>query len=255
MLCVVRLFRAAALVVVAVSFAAAWDFPTVWANEARDMLAQATRRQERLSGRTQRPASGGRAGRKPLRQAPGKGKPMAGRPAQPRPSATAPPTVPKVVLTEQHAKTCRVKVGDEMPDFQLPSIAGQAQALSALAGRRLTVVCFWDAENPYALEELGDLGPQVAAPFKRQGVNVVAVCEGSVARAAKVGKSAGAEFPMLVDRDGSVFKQVATKKLPRTYLLDPARRIIWFDLEYSRTTRRDLVQAIHASLANTKVER
>jgi hypothetical protein len=32
--------------------------------------------------------------------------------------------------------------------------------------------------------------------------------------------------------------------LPRTYLLDSSGKILWFDLEYSRSTRRELNQAI-----------
>jgi hypothetical protein len=53
---------------------------------------------------------------------------------------------------------------------------------------------------------------------------------------------------VLSDKDGAAHKQVATSKLPRSYLLDPSGKILWFDLEYSPTTRRDLAQAIRFTL-------
>jgi hypothetical protein len=34
--------------------------------------------------------------------------------------------------------------------------------------------------------------------------------------------------------------------MPRTYLLDPTGKILWFDVEYSRSTRRDLSEALDA---------
>jgi hypothetical protein len=42
---------------------------------------------------------------------------------------------------------------------------------------------------------------------------------------------------------------VASEKLPRTYLLDASGKILWFDIEYSRTTRQQLLSAIRFSLA------
>ena len=55
----------------------------------------------------------------------------------------------------------------------------------------------------------------------------------------------GAEFPLLLDADGAGLGRVATEKLPRIYLLDPSGSILWFDIEYSESTRRELKNAIH----------
>ena len=56
-------------------------------------------------------------------------------------------------------------------------------------------------------------------------------------------------FPVLLDDGGKLLGQMATDKLPRTYLLDATGKILWLDLEYSRTTRRDLLSAIRSQLA------
>ena len=53
-----------------------------------------------------------------------------------------------------------------------------------------------------------------------------------------------ARFPNLLDDKGVALGAVATRKLPRTYLLDASGKILWFDIEYSNTTRRELREAI-----------
>jgi hypothetical protein len=65
----------------------------------------------------------------------------------------------------------------------------------------------------------------------------------------QVVQQAGAGFPILLDADGAYFARVATDKAPRTYLIDAQGQILWFDVEYSRGTRRDLLAAIEVALS------
>ena len=82
-----------------------------------------------------------------------------------------------------------------------------------------------------------------------EGLRVVAVNEGDTAESVKsLVEKAAATFPCLLDPDGALFDQVATEKLPRVYLLDAEGTILWFDLEFSRTTRDKLLQAIQFAL-------
>ena len=158
-------------------------------------------------------------------------------------------TVPPVVMTEEHARVSLLKVGDTMPDFRLPNAEGKEQSLGDLQGKRLTVVCLWDHSLPYAVEELHDLGPQVAKPYKARGLEVVAVHEhGGPETASKAIRNASLQFPLLYDESGELMAKVAKAKLPRTYLVNDKREIVWLDLEYSRTTRRDLQTAITVEL-------
>jgi len=157
--------------------------------------------------------------------------------------------MPKVLLTEGHAKTCLVKVGDPLPDIQLPDLDGKQQSLDKLLGSKLTVVAFWTSSHPYAVEELADLGPTISARFGARGVHVIAVNERDSPEAArKTLEGLGVKFPNLMDDQGTALGQIATGRLPRTYLIDHQRKILWFDIEYSRSTRRDLLRAIQVSL-------
>lgn len=157
--------------------------------------------------------------------------------------------VPKVLLSKAHAKLCTVKTDDTMPPIELPDTEGKVRELSSLYGKKLTVVCFWKSDRAFARSELTDLGPDVSDKFSADGVNVVGIAvQETPESAVRHTKEAGIKFPMLVDSDGSAFSLVGTDKLPRTYLLDAEGKILWFDIEYSRSTRRELHMAIQAAL-------
>jgi peroxiredoxin len=158
--------------------------------------------------------------------------------------------VPTVVMSQQHQETCLVNVGDTMPDARLTDLNGKEQELSKLLGDRLTVVFFWTAADRSSLEELGDLAAKVASPLAAQGVKVVGICERDPAdEARKACEQAGVSYPVLLDPGGTFFSQVATRRLPRTYLIDATGKILWFDIEYTAPTRHDLREALRALVA------
>jgi peroxiredoxin len=156
--------------------------------------------------------------------------------------------IPAVALSKGHAALCKVKVGNTMPDFSLPQLAGGGTAkLSSLYGDKATVVVFWSGDRRMSREQLADMGPEVVEPFGKSGVAVVGVAVGAAeADAQAVLDAAKADFLNLIDADGKAFAQVGSEKLPRTYLLDPQGKILWFDIEYSLGTRRELNQALRA---------
>jgi peroxiredoxin len=158
--------------------------------------------------------------------------------------------VPKVTMSKGHGALCKVKVGDTMPEMTLPPLTGGAPVkLSSLFGKKATVVVFWSPDRRMAHEQLADLGPDVVTPFSESGVAVVGI---GVGASAAMFKAAKREFPNLLDADGKAFAQVGSQKLPRTYLLDAEGKIIWFDIEYSMATRRELRQALRAVVGESK---
>jgi peroxiredoxin len=176
------------------------------------------------------------------------------------PPVTLPATIPDVRMSEADRETCLVFVGDAMPEAELSDLGGQGHSLHGLFGKRLTVVCFWArGQSEYAALRAGDLldflAKDIAEPFAPKGVQVIGVNEGDSAEV--VGQliaQAGVTFPNLLDPQGALFAQVATEKTPRTYLLDAEGKILWLDLEYSMTSRRDLRTAIKVALGETAAE-
>lgn len=157
--------------------------------------------------------------------------------------------MPKVLLTEAHGQSSLIKVGDRLPTVELRDLDGNQTPTEKLFGSRLTIVVFWSSNNPYAVEELRDLGPDVAQRYSGAGVRVIAINEQeSPEQVRQVADQVKPIFPMLLDPQGTALGQVAKGHLPRTYLITPDGKVLWFDLEYSRSTRRDLQQAIQAAL-------
>lgn len=160
-----------------------------------------------------------------------------------------PATIPPVLLTEGHEALCSIGVGDKMPAIELGQLGGRRTSLDQLFGRAATVVLFWKSDRAMARTALADLGPDIVEPYASDGVAVVGIAEGeSSGRARSVLRQAGATFPNLLDTDGEALGQVGSERLPRIYLLDPAGKVLWFDIEYSHSTRRELAQALEAVL-------
>jgi peroxiredoxin len=150
--------------------------------------------------------------------------------------------IPKVLMSKADEAVCKVKVGDAMPAIDLPKLGGSSKAkMSDLLGKKGTVVIFWKSDRRMTQQQLADLGPDVVEPFGRQGVAVVGVAVDKLAKDAEATvKKSGATFPNLHDADGTAFAQVGSGRFPRTYVLDPNGKIVWFDIEYSLATRREM---------------
>lgn len=163
------------------------------------------------------------------------------RPPEPPPA----PKMPEVKMPEKLLETCLVKVGDRMPEAELADLQNQRGSLDSLLGKKLTVVLFWNSENLYATQALEYAGLEVAEPYGKKGVRVIGIAVKDTPQAARKAVSeAGAKYVNLLDPDGRYFGKVATEKIPRVYLLDAAGKILWLDIEYSASTRRDLDRAI-----------
>lgn len=159
---------------------------------------------------------------------------------------------PTVLLSHHHLATCRVKLGDRFPDLSLTSFDGAPTTLYDHLGTRLTVVVFWNAGQPMSVAQLSRLHLDVDQPYRDAGVRIVTVHVGDPAASAGSSqadiRSPAADH--LLDAQGTAFAEVATELLPRIYVLRPDRSVVWFDLEHSRTTSRQLRNALLYELKN-----
>ncbi len=155
--------------------------------------------------------------------------------------------IPQVFLSADHSALCRVRVGDQLPAMNLPQLSGGQAELASLRGGKATVVLFWQ-DDPWMSEmALKDLANEVAAISDVAIVGIAVKQASSDVQAAL--KTAGAEFPQLLDNDGKAFNQVGMVKMPRIYVLDGTGKIVWFDIEYSQSTSRELKQTLAALTA------
>jgi peroxiredoxin len=157
-----------------------------------------------------------------------------------------PTTMPHVLMSKADEAACKVKVGDAMPTIELPKLGGTSKTkLTDLLGKKATVVVFWKGDRRMSQQQLADLNGDVVEPLGKQGVAVVGVAVDESAKDAETTfKKSGATFPNLHDADGKAFALVGSGRYPRTYVLDPSGKIVWFDIEYSLATRRELHEAL-----------
>jgi len=154
-------------------------------------------------------------------------------------------TIPRVCLSTLHAKWCVAKVGDSFPPVELPQLGGPKTKLATLYGKQATVVLFWRADRWMSQMALQDLVYFVAGEYDSHEVAVVGISVQQPAGAAQpLLNRAKATFPQLLDTSGSALAQVGSVAMPRIYVLDPAGQIVWFDIEYSESTRRELAQTL-----------
>jgi peroxiredoxin len=162
-----------------------------------------------------------------------------------------PAVMPEVVLSAAHSDDCFVRVGDQFPDFRLPDLAARARTLDEVQGDGLTVAVFWAGDRLAAESQLRYLNDHIAR-YADLGVRAVAINVGQMPDQVRAAVDAlQINVTVLLDLDGRLFARVGKDHLPRTYLLDREGRILWFDIEFSRHTRENLEQAIHASLNST----
>ena len=143
-----------------------------------------------------------------------------------------------------------VNVGDQMPDAELPDLAGNLHTLRSLYGQKVTVVCFWTIGGTprsrlTAIRTLKDLAKTVAEPFGEKGRADDRDQHWRSDRAVQQQMSqAGAMFPTFLDPKGEFFAKVAKdRQMPRAFLLDAGGKILWFDVELPRDSLRDLRKA------------
>jgi peroxiredoxin len=167
--------------------------------------------------------------------------------------------MPKVALSEAHAKLCRIKVGDTLPTLTLSDGQGKSAPLATQFGTALTVVAFVRLTDPSAVELLDDLERFVVPVFESRGVKTVGVAVGAAPNAvAEAIKKKNIRLTLLSDADGRALEQLTTDAArpgPWIYLIDKTGHVVWFDIEYSRSTRRDLQVALTLLTQSTRQAR
>ncbi len=160
--------------------------------------------------------------------------------------------VPAVVLSDQHAKTCRVSVGDVFPTLTLRDAAGEPMRLEPPFDAPGVLVIFWHQAIGPAREQLMRLPEDLLDHLGGRPLPIVAIRVGT-SDEARWGSAVDLpeDVTQLSDPTGEALRKVATSLLPRTYLLDARGRIVWFDLEYSAGMRRDLLRAVRAVVTSS----
>ncbi len=150
--------------------------------------------------------------------------------------AATPPTppagVPPVLMSDHHEAMCDVAVGD-----QFPSVDGMTLGHSA------TVVAVVQTNGWMSRQLVDDLPGDAAACGATRNVAAVLID----ARDEKHSPDGAVQRIPVSAGDLAKF---GTGRWPRVYLLDAQGRVVWFDIEWGISSRRDLRHALEATLAS-----
>lgn len=162
--------------------------------------------------------------------------------------------VPKVLLSTQHAEMSKVKVGDTFPDLALPTPeqGGEPTPMASQFGTEATVVAVLGGDGPMAKSMLRDLSFDINKPYapagaalQRSKVVTIAIASGlSPDEAKQLAKKAEYKGLLLLDPKGEAVASLGSGRMPRVYVLNTEGEVVWFDIEHSLSTRREMKQAV-----------
>ncbi len=155
-----------------------------------------------------------------------------------------PPGYPIVVLSDEHQQQVKVGVGEALPELSLAAAGTeQAKPLAERYGTAGTVVVWFGELDRQAKTLLRDLTPDVIDAYGKRNLKVVVIAVGNEPDAKAI-EELGYTGEVLVDGAGEAFATIGRESLPRVYLLDAKGQIVWFDIEYSQSTRRELARSL-----------
>lgn len=158
-------------------------------------------------------------------------------------------------------------LGTPAPDFSLPAAAGGKVSLADLAGSQLLLVAFICNHCPF-VKHIRSALAALAREYQAQGVAFVAINSNdaaaypadSVERMREEIRTAGYDFPYLVDASQEVAQRYDAACTPDFFLFDARRRLVYRgQFDDSRpgnqvpVTGSDLRAALDAALAGEPV--
>jgi len=154
------------------------------------------------------------------------------------------------------------RIGDTVPELDLPLLAGGTRTLlSFLAGRRGAVVLFWSGVCSHCIR-YDDYLNQFEARHPEIGLVAVAAREGeTLDQIRQAAADRRLMFPILYSADGSAAARFYAQQTPRAYLIDPARTLLYrgaidnFKYPQDSDYQAYLEPAVAAFLAGRPIER
>ncbi len=123
------------------------------------------------------------------------------------------------------ADSQRIILGDPVPWFSLPVVAGGSFDLQASAGRWVVVSFLGPLADPRAMTEAEELA-RLSASFSEDHLVVACVLTASAGNVDGLAAISSGTLSFLADQDGAIGRLFGAAEMPRTVILDPMLRAI-----------------------------
>ena len=132
----------------------------------------------------------------------------------------------KTELRQQKSPVAALKLGEVMPDFELPDPSGKMVKLSeVLQGKKLVMINFWATWCGPCRVEMPSF-EKLYGEEKNNGFTILAIAEDKDrAKVEQYLESKPVSFPVLLDPDNTLAKQLKIESYPTTVLVDGSGKI------------------------------
>ncbi len=142
--------------------------------------------------------------------------------------------IPAVVLSAEHQAMTKVGVGEAFPAIAGRNAEGQAAAVAETLGPKATVVAVPGGAKWMDAMLAADLKDDFTPKYGEKGVKLLTLAS----------RKPIDGVPAINVPPAELAESLGEGRGPRVYVLDAAGKIVWFDLEYTLSTHREL----HATL-------
>lgn len=146
-------------------------------------------------------------------------------------------------------QTTLVKVGQQVPSFEVEMIDGSKVKIDDLKGK-VVLVNFWATWCGPCRQEFQYLPKEIVERFAGKDFVLLAISRDETREVVeKFRKTTGYSFPMGLDPGREIYSLFATQSIPRNFLVGKDGKIILSEIGFSQEKLTELIAAIDAALA------
>lgn len=141
-----------------------------------------------------------------------------------------------------------VKVGQQVPSFEVEMIDGSKVKIDDLRGK-VVLVNFWATWCGPCRQEFQYLPKEIVERFAGKDFVLLAISRDETREVVeKFRKTTGYSFPMGLDPGRKIYSLFATQTIPRNFLVGKDGKILLSEIGFSQEKLAELVAAIEAAL-------